>query len=103
MRPEPPPTTEPERIITQLTAGVRWIWDHLLIRCMILSAAGFNIVFAALYLTVVVAARTAGATSVQIGIMLGMASAGGFAGSPRIVTRQDWYLRSCGQRVQSSR
>ena len=81
MRPEPPPTTEPERIITQLTAGVRWIWDHLLIRCMILSAAGFNIVFAALYLTVVVAARTAGATSVQIGIMLGMASAGGFAGS----------------------
>jgi len=81
MRPEPPPTTEPERIITRLTGGVRWIWDHLLIRCMILSAAGFNLVFAALYLTVVVAVRTAGATSVQIGIMLGMASAGGFAGS----------------------
>ena len=81
MQPEPPATTEPQRIITQLTGGVRWIWDHLLIRCMILSAAGFNVVFAALYLTVVVAARTAGATSVQIGIMLGMASLGGFAGS----------------------
>jgi MFS family permease len=81
MRPKASATTEPERIITQLTGGVRWIWGHLLIRCMILSAAGFNVVCAALYLTVVVAARTAGATSVQIGIMLGMASAGGFAGS----------------------
>lgn len=81
MRPEAPPSAQPGRIISQLTGGVRWIWDHLLLRCMILSAAGFNVVFAALYLTVVVAARTAGATSVQIGIMLGMASAGGFAGS----------------------
>lgn len=81
LRPQIPESAGPVGLFEQLTGGLRWIWAHRPIRCMILSAAGFNFVFAGLFLTVVVAARSSGATSGQIGIMLGMASAGGFVGS----------------------
>jgi MFS family permease len=73
--------TEHERLTGRLTAGMRWIWSRALIRVMLLSAAGVNLVFTALNLAVIVAARTHGATATQIGTMLAIVGACGFAGA----------------------
>jgi MFS family permease len=75
---------------TQLTGGLRWIWAHRLIRSLLISAAALNLVFTALTLAVIVAAKDHGATAAQIGIMLGISSCAGFAGAivaPRLAVR----------------
>lgn len=81
MQPQLPEDANRIGLVGQLTGGVRWIWTQPLIRAMVLSAAGFNLVFASLYLTVIVAAKAHGASSTQVGTMLAIASAGGFVGA----------------------
>ncbi len=71
----------PERIATRLGGGLRWIWPERLIRDTLLTAAGINAVFGALDLTVIVDARSHGATSAGIGVMLGIAGVAGFVGA----------------------
>jgi MFS family permease len=76
--------------LSQLTGGLRWIWAHSLIRSLLISAAAFNLVFTALTLSVIVAAKDHGATAAQVGIMLGISSATGLAGAllaPRLASR----------------
>lgn len=75
------PHSTPERLVFQLSGGLRWIGNHHLIRDILLGAAGFSAVYSALELAVIVDARTHGATSGQVGVTLGIAGAAGFAGA----------------------
>ena len=75
------PSPAPVPITTSLGGGLRWIWAERLIRDILVSAAGINAVFGALDLAVIVDARAHGATSLEIGAMLGIAGAAGFVGA----------------------
>lgn len=75
------PSPAPERIVTRLAGGLRWIWSERLIRDILVSAAGINAVFGAPGLAVIVDTRDHGATSTEIGVMLGIAGAAGFVGA----------------------
>lgn len=68
---------EPER----LGEGLRWIWRRPFLRGCALLFAGSNPVFTGLYLLVVVLARRHGASSLLVGIMLGIAAGGGLLGA----------------------
>lgn len=47
-QPEPPPNPSPQRPIPALTEGMRFLWDHLIIRAFALSNATFMLFFTAL-------------------------------------------------------
>ena len=70
--------------------GLRWLWQRPFLRlCAILFAAS-NPLFTGLYLLVVVLAKHHGASSATVGVMLGIAAAGGLAGAllaPRLQRR----------------
>lgn len=70
--------------------GLRWLWRRRLLRfCMLLFAAS-NPVYTGLYLLVVLIARRHGASASLVGVMLGIAAGGGFAGAllaPRLARR----------------
>ena len=65
----------------QIHEGLRWIWQRPFLRVCALLFAGSNPIFTALYLLVVVLARRDGASSGLIGVMLGIAAAGGLLGA----------------------
>lgn len=58
-----------------LTAGLAWLWRNRLLRALLFAAAGENFLFQALELAVILAGRTTGATSTEIGTMLAIAGA----------------------------
>jgi MFS family permease len=61
--------------------GLRWVWARPFFRnCMLLFACS-NPIFTGLYLLVVVLAKRHGASSGLIGVMLGIAAAGGLIGA----------------------
>jgi predicted MFS family arabinose efflux permease len=61
--------------------GLRWLWQRPFLRnCMLLFAAS-NPIFTGLYLLVVVLAKRHGASPALIGLMLGVAAAGGLLGA----------------------
>jgi MFS family permease len=64
-----------------LGEGLRWIWRRPFFRDCALLFAGSNPVFTGLYLLVVVLAKRHGASSLLVGIMLGIAAAGGLLGA----------------------
>jgi predicted MFS family arabinose efflux permease len=70
--------------------GLRWVWERPFFRvCMLLFACS-NPIFTGLYLLVVVLARRYGASSALVGVMLGIAAAGGLTGAllaPRLQRR----------------
>jgi MFS family permease len=70
--------------------GLRWVWQRPFFRtCMLLFACS-NPIFTGLYLLVVVLAKRHGASSAQVGVMLGIAAAGGLIGAllaPRLQRR----------------
>lgn len=70
--------------------GIRWLWKRPFLRlCSILFAAS-NPVFSGLYLLVVILAKQHGASAGLVGVMLGIAAAGGLIGatlSPRLQRR----------------
>jgi predicted MFS family arabinose efflux permease len=67
-----------------MLAGLRTLWSHPLMRPAILLVLLVNTVGAGLDLVVIVLLRHQGVSSVQIGLALGIGSAGGIAGIPLI-------------------
>jgi predicted MFS family arabinose efflux permease len=61
--------------------GLRWLWERPFFRLCSLLFAGSNPVFTGLYLLVVVLAKRHGASSALVGVMLGIAAAGGLIGA----------------------
>jgi predicted MFS family arabinose efflux permease len=61
--------------------GLRWLWRRPFFRLCALLFAASNPVFGGLYLLVVVLAKSHGATPTLVGIMLGIAAAGGLLGA----------------------
>jgi MFS family permease len=61
--------------------GLRWLWKRPFLRnCMLLFACS-NPIFTGLYLLVVVLAKRHGASPALVGLMLGIAAAGGLLGA----------------------
>jgi MFS family permease len=70
--------------------GLRWIWERPFFRLCSLLFAGSNPIFSGLYLLIVVLAKGDGASPALIGVMLGIAAAGGLVGAslaPRLQRR----------------
>jgi MFS family permease len=61
--------------------GLRWIWQRPFLRMCALLFACSNPIFTGLYLLVVLLAKEQGASSAQIGLMLGIAAGGGLIGA----------------------
>lgn len=61
--------------------GLRWLWQRPFLRNCMLLFAGSNPIFTGLYLLVVVLAKGHGASAALIGLMLGIAAAGGLLGA----------------------
>lgn len=74
-------TEERKRMRTELTEGVRWLLRQPFLRTTTLLVAGSNLLFQALFLTVIVIATDIGASAGAIGFMFGIASVGGVLGS----------------------
>ncbi|TDV49742.1 MFS transporter [Actinophytocola oryzae] len=74
-------TGERKRMRTELTEGVRWLLRQPFLRTTTILVAGSNLLFQALFLTVIVLAGNIGATPGAIGLMFGIASVGGVLGS----------------------
>jgi hypothetical protein len=66
---------------TGAAEGLRWIWQRPFFRLCALLFAGSNPIFQGLSLLIVVLARRDGASAAEIGVMLGIAAAGGLAGA----------------------
>jgi MFS family permease len=70
--------------------GLRWLWRERFFRACALLFAGGNPIFAGAYLLIVVLAKRHGASSALVGVMLGIAAAGGLLGAllaPRLARR----------------
>ncbi len=70
-----------ERLHREIAEGLRWLWTQAFLRATSLLVAGSNFIFAALFLVVVVLARSRGASPALIGVILGFAGGGGFLGA----------------------
>jgi MFS family permease len=64
-----------------LREGLRWIWQRPFFRACALLFAGGNPIFTGLYLLIVVLAKRDGASSVLVGVMLGIVAGGGLLGA----------------------
>ncbi|GIE75101.1 MFS transporter [Actinoplanes philippinensis] len=76
-----PPEGPAEPLWRSAITGIRYVWRQPLIRVSMLLIAVSNLVFQALILVIVVLAGDRGATSSDIGVMLGLYSAGGLLGA----------------------
>lgn len=74
-------TGERKRMRTELTEGIRWLARQPFLRTTTILVAGSNLLFQVLFLTVIVIAADLGATPGAIGVMFGIAAAGGVLGS----------------------
>jgi predicted MFS family arabinose efflux permease len=88
-------TAPRKHLLIEIEEGVVWLWRQPFLRACVLLVAGSNFMFPALSLTVVVLVRDEGASSAQIGLMLGGAGMGGLLGAfvtpwlqPRSTPRQ---------------
>ena len=61
--------------------GLRWLWQRPFLRNCMLLFAGSNPIFTGLYLLIVVVAKHHGASPALVGLMLGIAAAGGLLGA----------------------
>ncbi len=61
--------------------GLRWLWRRPFLRLCALLFAASNPLFTGLYLLVVILARRHGASAGLVGVMLGIAAAGGLIGA----------------------
>ena len=89
------PAGQWQRMVPDMVAGFGWLWRQPFLRTATLVVAGSNLLFRALFLVVVVLAKQRGATPADIGIMLGVAGAGGVLGS----TAASWCQRRLPMRV----
>lgn len=86
----PARTDAPESLWREMRRGLGWLLHQPLLRTALLLIASSNMVFQALTLILVVLARAHGATAAEIGLMLGIYSAGGMIGAlaaPRLYRR----------------
>lgn len=74
---EPRVETEPARV----REGLLWLWERPFFRTSSLLFAGSNPIFTGVYLLVVVLAKRHGASSLLVGVMLGIAAGGGLVGA----------------------
>jgi MFS family permease len=74
-------TAPRKHLLLEIKEGIVWLWRQPFLRACVLLVAGSNFMFPALSLTVVVLVRDEGASSAQIGLMLGGAGAGGLLGA----------------------
>jgi len=65
----------------EFTEGAVWLWRQPFLRTTTFLIAGSNLLFQALFLTVIVIATDHGASPSIIGVMLGIIAVGGVAGS----------------------
>ncbi|GHF85262.1 MFS transporter [Kitasatospora xanthocidica] len=79
----------PAKPLAELAAGFAWLWRQPFLRTAALAVAGSNLLFRALFLVVVVLADERGASPTGIGVLLGVAGAGGVLGS----TAASWCRR----------
>jgi MFS family permease len=71
----------PESLWRAAVTGLKYVWEQPLIRVSMLLIAASNFVFQALILVLVVLAQQQGGSPSDIGLMLGLYSAGGLAGA----------------------
>ena len=62
------------------TAGLRWIWGQPFIRACALLFAAANPLYTGVELLIVLLAKRHGASSAEVGVMLGIVAAGGLTG-----------------------
>jgi predicted MFS family arabinose efflux permease len=74
-------TSERRPLREDVVEGITWLWRQPFLRTTLLLVAGSNFAFSGLILVVIVISRDAGATSVQIGWLLGGFGAGGLLGA----------------------
>ncbi|QMU71795.1 MFS transporter [Streptacidiphilus sp. P02-A3a] len=65
----------------EVTEGMGWLWRRPFLRTTTFLIAGSNLLFQALFLTVIVMARGHDGSSAAIGVMFGVAAVGGVLGS----------------------
>ncbi len=65
----------------EILAGLRWAWQHRVIRVTTLYAAVLNLFFSAFYLVVIVLAQRRGTPAGEIGVMAAMLGVGGVVGA----------------------
>ncbi|NYT94928.1 MFS transporter [Salinispora sp. H7-4] len=68
-------------LLAEVGEGMRWLWCQPFLRTAALLVAGSNLLFRALFLVVVVMATDVGASPAAVGVLLGVAGAGGVLGS----------------------
>ena len=74
-------TDERRTLREDIGEGITWLWRQPFLRTTLLLVAGSNFAFRGLILVVIVISRDAGATSDQIGVLLGGFGAGGLLGA----------------------
>jgi MFS family permease len=76
---------ERPRSVTKLRAemleGVRWLWHQPFMRVGVLLVAGSNFAFSAMILALIVRAKSLGASSATVGVMLAFLGGGAIVGS----------------------
>jgi MFS family permease len=80
----------PRHLRAEITEGLDWLWHNPLIRSMAFLTGGMNASVGALYLTLIMLARSQHTSSTSIGLMLAVVSGGGVLGAlaaPRIQRR----------------
>ena len=78
------------RMASEVREGIAWLWNQPFLRATAFLVAASNLLFAALVLVLIVAARDGGASPGLIGVMLAGSGVGGVAGSllaPRLERR----------------
>ena len=76
-----PRRAERRRLRAEIGEGIGWLWRQPFLRTTTLLIAGSNLLFQALFLTVIVIARKGHGSSAAIGVMFGVAAVGGVIGS----------------------
>lgn len=68
-------------LLREIADGLRWTWRQRFLRVLLVTAAGFGLVFSALTFTAIVAARQSGAAPADVGLMMAISGAGGLLGA----------------------
>lgn len=81
-RPDRAPETTRPRMRTEIAAGIRWLWQHRLLRTLALALGAMNAITAATMATVVLFVQEVlGLDGLGFGLLLAAGSVGGLLGS----------------------
>ena len=69
------------RLRTDVREGVRWLWRHRFLRTISLLVTASDLTVNALYIVVIVIAKTEGASSTMIGVIVAFIGVGGIIGA----------------------